>query len=156
MIEIGGMPILWHIMKIYKSHGINDFIICLGYKGYALKEYFSNYFLHQSDATFDLRENKMHVLHKLAEPWTITLIDTAENTMIGGRIKHILPYVKNDQEFCLTCGDGVADVDITESIAFHRREGRLATVTATQPPAASARSISKAAASRVFRPRTVS
>lgn len=134
MIEIGGMPILWHIMKIYSSHGINDFIVCLGYKGYVIKEYFSNYFLHQSDVTFDLRENRMHVLHKNAEPWTVTLIDTGENTMIGGRIRKILPYVKDDQEFCLTYGDGVADVDITASIAFHRREGRLATVTATQPP----------------------
>lgn len=134
MIEIGGMPILWHIMKIYSSHGINDFIVCLGYKGYVIKEYFSNYFLHQSDVTFDLRENKMHVLHKNAEPWTVTLIDTGENTMIGGRIRKILPYVKDDEEFCLTYGDGVADVDITGSIAFHRREGRLATVTATQPP----------------------
>ncbi|MDO8944622.1 MAG: glucose-1-phosphate cytidylyltransferase [Desulfobacterales bacterium] len=134
MIEIGGMPILWHIMKIYSSHGINDFIVCLGYKGYVIKEYFSNYFLHQSDVTFDLRENKMHVLHKNAEPWTVTLIDTGENTMIGGRIRKILPYVKDDPEFCLTYGDGVADVDITASIAFHRREGRLATVTATQPP----------------------
>jgi glucose-1-phosphate cytidylyltransferase len=134
MIEIGGMPILWHIMKIYSSHGINDFIVCLGYKGYVIKEYFSNYFLHQSDVTFDLRENRMHVLHKNAEPWTVTLIDTGENTMIGGRIRRILPYVKDDEEFCLTYGDGVADVDIAASIAFHRREGRLATVTATQPP----------------------
>jgi len=134
MIEIGGKPILWHIMKIYSSHGINDFIVCLGYKGYIIKEYFSNYFLHQSNVTFDLRENKMHVLHKNAEPWTVTLIDTGETTMIGGRIKQILPYLGDDQEFCLTYGDGVADIDITESIAFHRREGRLATVTATQPP----------------------
>ena len=134
MIEIGGKPILWHIMKIYSSHGINDFIVCLGYKGYVIKEYFSNYFLHQSNVTFDLRENKMHVLRKDAEPWTVTLIDTGENTMIGGRIKQILPYLGEDQEFCLTYGDGVADIDITESIAFHRREGRLATVTATQPP----------------------
>ena len=134
MIEIGGKPILWHIMKIYSSHGINDFIVCLGYKGYVIKEYFSNYFLHQSNVTFDLRENKMHVLRKDAEPWTVTLIDTGENTMIGGRIKQILPYIGEDPEFCLTYGDGVADIDITESIAFHRREGRLATVTATQPP----------------------
>ncbi len=134
MIEIGGKPILWHIMKIYSSHGINDFVICLGYKGYVIKEYFSNYFLHQSNVTFDLRENKMHVLRKDAEPWTVTLIDTGETTMIGGRIKQILPYLGDDQEFCLTYGDGVADVDITESIAFHRREKRLATVTATQPP----------------------
>ena len=134
MIEIGGKPILWHIMKIYSSHGINDFIVCLGYKGYVNKEYFSNYFLHQSNVTFDLRENKMHVLRKDAEPWTITLIDTGENTMIGGRIKQILPYIGEDPDFCLTYGDGVANIDITKSIAFHRREGRLATVTATQPP----------------------
>jgi glucose-1-phosphate cytidylyltransferase len=134
MIEIGGKPILWHIMKIYSHHGINDFIVCLGYKGYVIKEYFSNYFLHQSNVTFDLRENKMHVLRKDAEPWTVTLIDTGESTMIGGRIKQILPYIGDDPEFCLTYGDGVADIDITEGIAFHRREGRLATVTATQPP----------------------
>ena len=134
MIEIGGKPILWHIMKIYSSHGITDFIVCLGYKGYVIKEYFSNYFLHQSNVTFDLRENKMHVLHKHAEPWTITLIDTGENTMIGGRIKQILPYLGDDKDFCLTYGDGVADIDISKSIAFHRQEGRLATVTATQPP----------------------
>jgi len=134
MIEIGRKPILGHIMKIYSSHGINDFIICLGYKGYVIKEYFSNYFLQQSNVTFDLRENKMHVLRKDAEPWKVTLIDTGENTMIGGRIKQVLPYIGEDSDFCLTYGDGVADIDITESIAFHRREGRLATVTATQPP----------------------
>ena len=134
MIEIGGKPILWHIMKIYSSHGINDFIICLGYKGYVIKEYFSNYFLHQSNVTFDLRENKMEVLQKHAEPWKVTLIDTGEDTMIGGRIKKILPYIGDDDAFCVTYGDGVADIDIKESIAFHRREGRLATVTATQPP----------------------
>ena len=125
MIEIGGKPILWHIMKMYSSHGINDFIVCLGYKGYVIKEYFSNYFLHQSNVTFDLRENKMHVLRKDAEPWTVTLIDTGEDTMIGGRIKQILPYLGDDPDFCLTYGDGVSDIDITESIAFHRREGRL-------------------------------
>jgi len=134
MIEIGGKPILWHIMKIYSSHGINDFIICLGYKGYIIKEYFSNYFLHQSNVTFDMRENKMEVLEKNAEPWRVTLIDTGDDTMIGGRIKKILPYVGQDEAFCVTYGDGVADINITESIAFHRREGRLATVTATQPP----------------------
>jgi glucose-1-phosphate cytidylyltransferase len=134
MIEIGGKPILWHIMKIYSSHGINDFIICLGYKGYVIKEYFSNYFLHQSNVTFDLRENRMEVLQKHAEPWRVTLIDTGEETMIGGRIKRILPYIGDDDAFCLTYGDGVGDIDITESIAFHRREGRLATVTGTQPP----------------------
>jgi glucose-1-phosphate cytidylyltransferase len=134
MIEIGGKPILWHIMKIYSSHGINDFIICLGYKGYVIKEYFSNYFLHQSNVTFDLRENRMEVLEKHAEPWRVTLIDTGEETMIGGRIKRILPYIGDDDAFCLTYGDGVSDIDITESIAFHRREGRLATVAGTQPP----------------------
>jgi glucose-1-phosphate cytidylyltransferase len=134
MIEIGGRPILWHIMKIYSSHGINDFIVCLGYKGYVIKEYFSNYFLHQSNVTFDLRENRMEVLQKHAEPWRVTLIDTGEDTMIGGRIKRILPYIGDDDAFCLTYGDGVSDINITESIAFHRREGRLATVTGTQPP----------------------
>ena len=134
MIEIGGKPILWHIMKIYSSHGINDFIICLGYRGYVIKEYFSNYFLHQSNVTFDMRENKMEVLEKNAEPWRVTLIDTGDDTMIGGRIKKILPYLGQDDAFCVTYGDGVADINITESIAFHRREGRLATVTATQPP----------------------
>lgn len=134
MIEIGGWPILWHIMKIYASHGINDFIICLGYKGYVIKEYFSNYFLHQSNVTFDLRDNKMEVLHKHAEPWKVTLIDTGADTMIGGRIKRILPFIGDDEAFCLTYGDGVADIDIKETIALHKREGRLATVTATQPP----------------------
>ena len=134
MIEIGGKPILWHIMKIYSSHGINDFIVCLGYKGYVIKEYFSNYFLHQSNVTFDLRENRMEVLQKHAEPWRVTLIDTGEDTMIGGRIKKILPYISDDEAFCVTYGDGVGDIDIAESIAFHRREQRLATVTATQPP----------------------
>jgi glucose-1-phosphate cytidylyltransferase len=134
MIEIGGKPILWHIMKIYSSHGINDFIVCLGYKGYLIKEYFSNYFLHQSNVTFDLRENRMEVLQKHAEPWRVTLIDTGEQTMIGGRIKKILPYIGDDEAFCVTYGDGVGDIDVKESIAFHRREQRLATVTATQPP----------------------
>src|SRR5258708_26525757 len=134
MIEIGGKPILWHIMKIYSSHGINDFIICLGYKGYVIKEYFSNYFLHQSNVTFDMRENKLEVLENHAEPWKVTLIDTGEETMIGGRIKRILPYLGQDDAFCVTYGDGVSDINITDSIAFHRREGRLATVTATQPP----------------------
>src|SRR3954453_8588933 len=134
MIEIGGWPILWHIMKMYRSHGINDFIVCLGYKGYIIKEYFSNYFLHQSNVTFDLRENKMEVLHKHAEPWKVTLIDTGQDTMIGGRIKRILPFIGEDEAFCLTYGDGVADIDIKETIAHHKRGGRLATVTATQPP----------------------
>jgi glucose-1-phosphate cytidylyltransferase len=134
MIEIGGKPILWHIMKIYSAHGINDFIICLGYKGYVIKEYFSNYFLHQSNVTFDMQKNTMEVLEKHAEPWRVTLIDTGDDTMIGGRIKKILPYIGQDEAFCVTYGDGVSDVNISESIAFHLREGRLATVTATQPP----------------------
>ena len=134
MIEVGGMPIIWHIMKIYSHYGINEFVICLGYKGYVIKEYFSNYFLHQSNVTFDLRENRMEVLQKHAEPWRVTLIDTGEDTMIGGRIKKILPYISDDEAFCVTYGDGVGDIDIAESIAFHRREQRLATVTATQPP----------------------
>src|SRR5436190_12401606 len=134
MIEIGGKPILWHIMKIYSSHGINDFIICLGYKGYVIKEYFSNYFLHQSNVTFDMRKNTIEIFENHSEPWKVTLIDTGEETMIGGRIKRILPYLGQDEAFCVTYGDGVSDINIADSIAFHHREGRLATVTATQPP----------------------
>ncbi len=134
MIEIGGKPILWHIMKIYSSHGISDFIICLGYKGYVIKEYFFNYFLHMSDVTVDMRTNKMQVHNNYAEPWTVTLVDTGENTMIGGRIKRILPYVAADEAFCVTYGDGVGDIDIGKTIAFHKEHGKLATVTATQPP----------------------
>ncbi|AKS23131.1 glucose-1-phosphate cytidylyltransferase [Leptospirillum sp. Group II 'CF-1'] len=134
MIEIGGKPILWHIMKIYSAHGIQDFIICLGYKGYVIKEYFANYFLHMSNVTIDLTCNKMSFLANNAEPWTITLIDTGEETMIGGRIKRIIPYVKDDDYFCLTYGDGVSDINIKSLIEFHKSHGRLATVTATQPP----------------------
>ena len=134
MIEIGGRPILWHIMKIYSAHGVNDFVVCLGYKGYVIKEYFANYFLHTSDVTFDVKNNEMHVHNVTAEPWRVTLVDTGEETMIGGRIKRIMPYVQNDPAFCLTYGDGVADVDIGAVIAQHEQEGRLATVTATQPP----------------------
>ncbi len=134
MIEIGGRPILWHILKIYSSQGINDFVICLGYKGYVIKEYFANYFLHMSDVTFDMQANKMEVHQNNAEPWRVTLVDTGEETMIGGRIKRILPYVKDDEAFCLTYGDGLGDVDVQATIALHRQEGRLATVTATQPP----------------------
>jgi glucose-1-phosphate cytidylyltransferase len=134
MIEIGGMPILWHIMKIYSAHGINDFIICLGYKGYVIKEFFANYFLHMSDVTFDMRDNTSVVHSAKAEPWRVTLIDTGADTMIGGRIKRILPYVQEDPAFCLTYGDGVGDVDVRATIDLHEREGRLATVTATQPP----------------------
>ena len=134
MIEIGGRPILWHIMKIYSAHGVNDFVVCLGYKGYVIKEYFANYFLHTSDVTFDVKNNQMHVHNVTAEPWRVTLVDTGEDTMIGGRIKRIMPYVKDDPAFCVTYGDGVGNVDIGAVIALHEREGRLATVTATQPP----------------------
>ena len=134
MIEIGGMPIIWHIMKIYSYYGIDEFIICLGYKGYVIKEYFRNYFLHMSNVTFDLKTNSMEVHDVSAERWRVTLVDTGEKTMIGGRIKRILPFLGDDREFCLTYGDGVGDIDIREVIDLHRREGRLATVTATQPP----------------------
>jgi len=134
MIEIGGKPILWHIMKIYSAYGINDFVICLGYKGYVIKEYFANYFLHMSDVTFDMKNNSTRIHQNHAEPWTVTLIDTGEETMIGGRIKRILPYVIDDPYFCLTYGDGVGDVDIAALIRLHELSGRLATVTAMQPP----------------------
>jgi len=134
MIEIGGRPILWHILKIYSSHGINDFVICLGYKGYVIKEYFANYFLHMSDVTFDMANNRMEVHHQHAEPWKVTLVDTGDQTMTGGRIKRIKPYVENDEAFCLTYGDGVSDVDITKLLAFHKAHGGLATLTGVQPP----------------------
>jgi glucose-1-phosphate cytidylyltransferase len=133
LVEIGGMPILWHIMKIYSAHGINDFIICLGYKGYLIKEYFANYFLHMSDVTFDIAENKMEVHQHSAEPWRVTLVDTGENTMTGGRLKRVRDYLDND-EFCFTYGDGVGNVDITRLISFHKERGTLATLTAVQPP----------------------
>lgn len=134
MVEIGGQPILWHIMKIYSCHGISDFVLCLGYKGYVIKEYFANYFLHMSDVTFDLRDGSRKIHHAAAEPWRVTLVDTGEETEVGGRIKRIMPYVEEDEAFCLTYGDGVGDMDIGASIALHRREGALATVTAAQPP----------------------
>lgn len=134
MVEIGGKPILWHIMKLYSAHGIHEFIICLGYKGYVIKEYFANYFLHTSDITFDIPTNKMIVHQNSSEPWKVTLVDTGEKTMIGGRIKRIIPYVKDDEFFCLTYGDGLGNINITDSINFHRRENRLCTVTATQVP----------------------
>ena len=134
MIEIGGRPILWHIMKIYSSHGVNDFIICCGYKGYIIKEYFANYFLHMSDITFDMTNNRMEVHQKKAEPWRVTLVDTGENTLTGGRLKRVTEYVKDEDAFCFTYGDGVADIDVTRQIAFHRVHGKLATVTAVQPP----------------------
>ncbi len=134
MIEIGGKPILWHIMKIYSYHGINDFIICCGYKGYVVKEYFANYFLHMSDVTFDMVNNRMEVHQQYADPWRVTLIDTGEETMTGGRLKRVAPYLKDEDAFCFTYGDGVSDVNITELIAFHRAQKTLATLTATYPP----------------------
>ena len=132
MIEIGGMPILWHIMKIYSSHGINDFVICCGYKGYVIKEYFANYFLHMSDVTINMSTNSIEVHNKKAEPWKVTLVDTGEATQTGGRLKRIADYVEDD--FCMTYGDGVSSVNITASIAFHLQHGKLATMTAVQPP----------------------
>jgi len=134
MIEIGGKPILWHIMKTYSHHGINDFIICCGYKGYVIKEYFANYFLHMSDVTFDMSKNSMEVHQRNAEPWKVTLVDTGEDTMTGGRVKRIANYVKEDEAFCLTYGDGVGDVNITELLAFHKTQNVAATLTATIPP----------------------
>ena len=134
MIQIGGKPILWHIMKIYSKYGINDFIICCGYKGYLIKEYFSNYFLHMSDITFCMKNNKMKVHHKRSEPWTITLVDTGDNTMTGGRIKKIYQYVKDEKAFCLTYGDGVSDVNISNLIKYHKQQKTLATLTAVYPP----------------------
>jgi glucose-1-phosphate cytidylyltransferase len=132
MVEIGGKPILWHIMKIYSHYGINDFVICLGYKGYLIKEYFANYFLHMSDVTFDMQSNQMQVHHKKVEPWKITLVDTGENTMTGGRLKRVKDYL-GDEDFCLTYGDGVGDVNISAVIELHKKEKRLATVTAVMP-----------------------
>ena len=134
MIEIGGKPILWHIMKSYSAHGINNFVICCGYKGYMIKEYFANYFLHTSDVTFDIQNNSMEVHQRYAEPWRVTLVDTGDETMTGGRIKRVADYVKDDEAFCLTYGDGVSDVNITELIAFHRAQNVKATLTATIPP----------------------
>jgi glucose-1-phosphate cytidylyltransferase len=134
MIEIGGKPILWHIMKMYSSHGINDFIICCGYKGYVIKEYFSNYFLHNSDVTFDFIKNETEILKKRTEPWRVTLVDTGEKSMTGGRLKRVSEYVANEEIFCFTYGDGVGDVDISSSIAFHKQYGKYATLTATYPP----------------------
>ena len=134
MIEIGGKPILWHIMKIYAQHGVTDFIVCCGYKGYVIKEYFANYFLHMSDVTFDLAANRMEVHHRETEPWRVTLVNTGEDSMTGGRLKRVKAYVRDEAAFCFTYGDGVADVDVTASIAFHRSHGRLATITAVQPP----------------------
>ncbi|MBU1211360.1 MAG: glucose-1-phosphate cytidylyltransferase [Alphaproteobacteria bacterium] len=132
MIEIGGKPILWHIMKMYSQHGVNEFIICLGYKGYMIKEYFANYFLHMSDVTFRMAENEIEVHRKRAEPWTVTLVDTGQSAMTGGRLRNVASYIGED-DFCFTYGDGVSDVDIARLIAFHRGHGKKATVTAVQP-----------------------
>lgn len=134
MVEIGGKPILWHIMKMYSFHGVNEFIVCCGYKGYVIKEYFANYFLHMSDVTFDMAENKMEVHHKRAEPWKVTLVDTGDATMTGGRLRRVAEYVVDDEAFCLTYGDGVGDNDISAAIEFHRNHGKAATMTATFPP----------------------
>lgn len=134
MIEIGGKPILWHIMKIYSHYGINDFLICCGYKGYIIKEYFANYFLHTSDVTFDMAHNRMVVHEQYAEPWKVTLVDTGDNTMTGGRLKRVAPYLQNEENFCLTYGDGVSDVNISDLIAFHKNQKVKATLTATLPP----------------------
>lgn len=134
MIDIGGKPILWHIMKMYSAHGVNDFIICLGYKGYIIKEYFANYFLHMSDVTFDMSKNVMEVHHNHAEPWRVTLVDTGEHSMTGGRLKRVSSYLESESEFCFTYGDGVSDINISSLIDFHRQHGKLATVTAVTPP----------------------
>ncbi len=134
MIEVGGKPILWHILKMYSAHGVNEFVICCGYKGYVIKEYFANYFLHMSDVTFDMTNNHMEVHQQNAEPWKVTLVDTGDNTLTGGRLKRVEDYVKNEDSFCFTYGDGVSNVDIGASIKFHRQHGKLATVTAVHPP----------------------
>lgn len=134
MIEIGGRPILWHIMKNYSVHGVNDFVICCGYKGYVIKEYFANYFLHMSDVTFDMTSNAMTVHQQKAEPWRVTLVDTGENTLTGGRLKRVAEFIKDQEAFCFTYGDGVSDVDISATIRFHQQHGKWATITAVQPP----------------------
>jgi len=134
MVEIGGRPILWHILKIYSAYGVNEFVICCGYKGYVIKEYFANYFLHMSDVTFDMVDNQMYVHQRHAEPWRVTLVDTGENTLTGGRLRRVKEYVADEEAFCFTYGDGVSDVNIRELIKFHREHGKLATVTAVQPP----------------------
>jgi glucose-1-phosphate cytidylyltransferase len=134
MIEIGGKPILWHILKLYSAHGVNDFVICCGYRGYVIKEYFANYFLHMSDVTFDMQTNRMEVHEKKAEPWRVTLVDTGDETCTGGRLKRVAKHVQDEEAFCFTYGDGLADVDIGKLIAFHKFHGKKATVTAVQPP----------------------
>ena len=134
MVEVGGKPILWHIMKMYSAHGINDFIICCGYKGYVIKEYFANYFLHMSDITFDMQKNTMTVHNERAESWKVTLVDTGDKSMTGGRLRRVKEYLKDEESFCFTYGDGVGDIDITESIRFHEQHGKDATITTTYPP----------------------
>lgn len=133
MITVGGKPIIWHIMKMYSHHGINDFVICCGYKGYMIKEYFANYFLHMSDVTYDVENNSMRVHEKRVEPWKVTLVDTGENTMTGGRLGRIAEYIKDEESFCMTYGDGVSDVDISSTINFHKQHGKLATITGVMP-----------------------
>ena len=134
MVEIGGKPILWHIMKIYSSHGINEFVICCGFKGYMIKEYFNNYFMHTSDVTIDIANNSIDVHNNNSEPWRVTLIDTGESSMTGGRLKRVEKFVKNEDAFCFTYGDGLSNINIKELIAFHKEHGKLATVTAVKPP----------------------
>lgn len=134
MVEIGGRPVLWHIMKIYSAHGVNEFVICCGYKGYVIKEYFANYPLHVSDVTFDMVSDRMEIHQRKTEPWRVTLVDTGELTMTGGRLKRIARYVENDPFFCLTYGDGVSDIDVSAEVAFHKHHGRKATVAAVRPP----------------------
>ena len=134
MIEVGGKPILWHIMKTYSFHGVTDFVICCGYKGYIIKEYFANYFLHMSDVTFDMTDNRMEVHQQNAEPWRVTLVDTGDDTLTGGRIARVADYLRDEDAFCLTYGDGVSDIDISAEILFHRAHGKLATIAAVQPP----------------------
>jgi glucose-1-phosphate cytidylyltransferase len=134
MVEIGGKPILWHIMKMYSHHGIHDFVICCGYKGYVIKEYFANYFLHMSDVTFDMKSNEMHVHQRRAEPWKVTLVDTGDDSMTGGRLGRVADHVKHEEAFCLTYGDGVSDINIRATIDFHLTHGKAATLTATYPP----------------------
>lgn len=134
MIEVGGMPILWHIMKIYSAHGVNEFVICCGYKGYLIKEYFANYFLHMSDVTFDMASNQMQVHQHKAEPWKVTLVDTGAETMTGGRLKRVAKYIEDEDAFCFTYGDGVSDINIGASLKFHAQHGKMATITAVSPP----------------------
>lgn len=134
MVEIGGKPILWHIMKMYSAHGVNDFLVCCGYKGYIIKEYFANYFLHQSDVTFNMKDNSIEVHEKRAEPWTVTLIDTGDNSMTGGRLARVANYINDEEAFCFTYGDGLSNVDITQLIEFHKKHGKDATLTSVYPP----------------------